>query len=296
MLDGLGIEFDHQKMLNGEQTPVFFGSALTNFGVRLFLDAFVDYAPGPASFELENGIIYPDYQEFTGFIFKIQANMNPKHRDSVAFLRICSCRFERGLSATHIQSGKTIRLQRPYKLFANEREVVDEAYPGEIIGLPNNGEFAIGDTLCTGEPVKFIPIPRFQPEHFAELHLLDISKQKQFLKGLRQLETEGAVQVLYNTNAMKRAPILAVVGLLQFDVVQARLENEYGVKTRLEVLNYTLARWIEGPEEVLASLPIRSDILLVHDSRDRLMMLFSSDFYLRYISEKYPQLHFESMG
>jgi peptide chain release factor 3 len=144
--------------------------------------------------------------------------------------------------------------------------------------------------------VKFAPIPRFEPEHFAELHLVDISKQKQFFKGLRQLETEGAVQVLYNSNAMKRAPILAVVGLLQFDVVQARLENEYGVKTRLEVLSYTLARWIEGPEDLLASLPIRSDILLVHDSRDRLMMLFSSDFYLRYTSEKYPQLHFESMG
>ncbi len=296
MLDGLGIEFDHAKVLKGEQTPVFFGSALTNFGVRLFLDAFVDYAPGPAPFELEDGIIYPDYPEFTGFIFKIQANMNPKHRDSVAFLRICSGRFERGLSATHSQSGKTVRLQRPYKLFANEREVVDEAYPGEIIGLPNNGEFAIGDTLCTGQAVKFSPIPRFQPEHFAELHLLDISKQKQFQKGLRQLETEGAVQVLYNNNAMKRAPILAVVGLLQFDVVRARLENEYGVKTRLEVLNYTLAHWIEGPEDVLSSLPIRSDILLAHDSRDRLMMLFSSDFYLRYISEKYPQLHFESMA
>ena len=296
MLDGLGIEFDHQRVLNGEQTPVFFGSALTNFGVRLFLDAFVDFAPGPAPFESEQGLIYPDYPEFTGFIFKIQANMNPKHRDSVAFLRICSGRFERGLSVTHSQSGKTFRLQRPYKLFANEREVVDEAYPGEIIGLPNNGDFAIGDTLCTGERVSFAPIPRFQPEHFAELHLLDISKQKQFLKGLHQLETEGAVQVLYNTNAMKRAPILAVVGILQFDVVQARLENEYGVKTRLEVLNYTLARWLEGPEDVLASLPIRSDVLLVRDWRDRLMMLFSSDFYLRYISEKYPQLHFESMA
>jgi peptide chain release factor 3 len=128
------------------------------------------------------------------------------------------------------------------------------------------------------------------------LHLLDISKQKQFLKGLSQLETEGAVQVLHNSNAMKRAPILAVVGLLQFDVVQARLENEYGVKTRLEVLDYSLARWLEGPEDIVASLPIRSDILLVRDSRQRLMMLFSSEFYLRYISEKYPQLHFESMG
>ena len=296
MLDGLGIEIDHEQILNGEQTPVFFGSALTNFGVRLFLDAFVDYAPGPAPYDLDDGVIYPDYPEFTGFIFKIQANMNPKHRDSVAFLRVCSGRFERGMPVLHTQSGKTVRLLRPYKLFANEREVVDDAFPGEIIGLPNSGDFSIGDTLCTGAPVKFAPIPRFQPEHFAELHLLDISKQKQFQKGLRQLETEGAVQVLYNENAMRRAPILAVVGLLQFDVVQARLENEYGVKTRLEVMNYTLARWLEGPDDILATLPIRSDIMVVRDSRDRLMMLFSSDFYLRYISEKYPQLHFEIMG
>lgn len=296
MLDGLGIEFDHARVLAGEQTPIFFGSALTNFGVRHFLDAFVKYAPGPSPFAIEDGVIHPDYPEFTGFIFKIQANMNPKHRDSVAFLRVCSGRFERGLSAFHPRSGKMIRLQRPYKLFANEREVVDEAYPGEIIGIPNNGEFAIGDTLCTGQPVVFTPIPRFQPEHFAELHLKDISKQKQFYKGLQQLETEGAVQVLYSVNAMKRAPILAVVGMLQFDVVQARLENEYTVKTRLESLPFTLARWVEGPPDVIESLPIRNDILLAHDSRDRLMMLFSSDFYIRYISEKYPQLHFESIG
>jgi peptide chain release factor 3 len=296
MLDGLGIEFDHARVLAGEQTPIFFGSALTNFGVRHFLDAFIEYAPVPAPFATLAGMIHPDYPEFTGFIFKIQANMNPKHRDSVAFLRVCSGRFERGLSALHPRSGKIVRLQRPYKLFANEREVVDEAFPGEIIGIPNHGEFAIGDTLCTGQPVEFVPIPRFQPEHFAELHLKDISKQKQFYKGLQQLETEGAVQILFSVNAMKRAPILAVVGLLQFDVVQTRLENEYNVKTRLEILPFTLARWVEGPPEVIQSLPIRNDVMLTHDSRERLMMLFSSDFYVRYISEKYPQLHFESKG
>ena len=296
MLDGLEINFDLPRVLAGEQTPVFFGSALTNFGVRLFLDAFVEYSPGPAPFAIQDGLIHPDHPEFSGFIFKIQANMNPKHRDSVAFLRVCSGRFERGLSALHPRSGKTVKLQRPYKLFANEREVVDEAYPGEIIGIPNNGEFAIGDTLCTGDPIEFLPIPRFQPEHFAELHLKDISKQKQFHKGLQQLETEGAVQVLYSTNAMRRAPILAVVGMLQFDVVQARLENEYNAKTRLEILPFTLARWVDGPQDVIQSLPIRSDVMLVHDSRDKLMMLFSSDFYIRYINEKYPQLHFEVVG
>lgn len=296
LLDGLGIDFDAEKFLAGQQTPVFFGSALTNFGVRLFLDAFVEHAPRPAAFDSDAGRVEPEHPHFTGFIFKIQANMNPKHRDSVAFLRVCSGRFERGLNAVHVQSGKTIRLQRPYRLFANEREVIDEAYPGDIIGLPNNGEFGIGDTLSANSAIHFAPIPRFQPEHFAELHNTDIGKQKQFIKGLRQLETEGAVQVLYNINALKRAPILAVVGQLQFDVVQARLENEYGVVTRLSMLPYTLAHWLEGPQEVIDSVPSRSDILLARDSRDRLMALLSSEFYIRYFGEKYPQLRFESMA
>ena len=293
LLDGLGMELDSDRVMAGEQTPVFFGSALTNFGVRLFLDAFVQFAPIPQAYPSANGSVYPEQQSFSGFIFKIQANMNPKHRDSVAFLRICSGKFERGLTATHSQSGKTVRLQRPYKLFANEREVIEDAYPGDILGLPNSGGFAIGDTLTTQAGVQFAAIPRFTPEHFALLHNRDISKQKQFQKGLHQLESEGAVQVLIDVNAFRREPILAVVGQLQFDVVRARLENEYNVPTSLEPLSYTIARLLTGPADVIDKLPMRSDILLVHDTQDRLVILFTSPFYLNYFSEKFPELHFE---
>jgi peptide chain release factor 3 len=290
LLDGLGISFNHERFLTEEQTPVFFGSALTNFGVRLFLDAFVNFAPPPQSFKTTNGPVNPDDKPFSGFIFKIQANMDPKHRDNVAFLRVCSGKFERGIPVIHTQSGKTVRLQRSYKLFANEREVIDDAYPGDILGLPNNGDFAIGDTLSTEKGVEYAPIPRFPPEHFALLHNKDIGKQKQFQKGLRQLESEGAVQVFYDTNAFRRAPILAVVGQLQFDVVSARLENEYNVPTHLERLPYVTARLVLGSEEVIEKLPSRTEVLLTRDTRDRLVALFDSPFYLRYYTEKYPEL------
>ncbi len=232
LLDEAGVVFDHESVLDEKQTPVFFGSAVTNFGVRLFLDTFVKYAPPPQPYQSDAGEVFPTAPDFSGFIFKIQANMNPKHRDSVAFLRICSGRFERGMNLIHAQSGKTLRLLRPYKPFANEREILDEAFPGDVLGIPNTGDFAIGDTLCSGSAIQFASIPRFQPEHFALLRNTDLSKQKQFAKGLQQLESEGAVQILYNINAFKREPILAVVGQLQFDVVQARLKSEYNVPTR----------------------------------------------------------------
>jgi peptide chain release factor 3 len=295
LLDALGMVFDHRRVLNEEQTPVFFGSALTNFGVRLFLEAFVAFAPPPQPYAGEAGLIQPEAPGFSGFIFKIQANMNPKHRDSVAFLRVCSGRFEKGMLATHAQTGNTVRLQRPYKLFANEREIIEEAFPGDVVGLPNNGAFAIGDTLCSGVPFKFASIPRFPPEHFALLRNTDIGKQKQFIKGLRQLESEGAVQVFYNTNAFKREPILAVVGQLQFEVVQARLELEYSVPTRLEPLPFVLARWVEGPLATIENLPARSEVLLARDAKEQLVMLFNAPFYLKYFSEKYPELIFKEI-
>jgi peptide chain release factor 3 len=193
LLDQVGVIFDHASVMNEQQTPVFFGSAVTNFGVRLFLDTFVKYAPTPQPYLSDAGVIFPESSEFSGFIFKIQANMNPKHRDSVAFMRICSGRFERGMDLTHAQTGKVIRLLRPYKLFASEREIIDEAFPGDVLGLPNSGDFAIGDTLCSGGQFRFASIPRFQPEHFALLRNTDLGKQKQFAKGLSQLESEGAV-------------------------------------------------------------------------------------------------------
>jgi len=293
LLDELGIVFDHQRLLNEQQTPVFFGSALTNFGVQLLLDAFVEFAPPPQAYISDVGPVYPERPEFSGFIFKIQANMNPLHRDSVAFLRVCSGRFERGMVAKHVQSGKAVRLQRPYKLFANEREIIEEAYPGDIVGLPNNAGFAIGDTISAGEMMRFASIPRFKPEHFALLRNTNLSKHKQFIRGLQQLESEGAVQVLYNINALKREPILAVVGQLQFNVVQARLDIEYCVSTKFELLPFTIARWVEGPETVINSLPVRSDVILARDTRNKFVLLTNSSFYLKFFSERFPELSFK---
>ena len=296
LLDGLGISFDRARLLEMKQTPVFFGSALTNFGVRLFLDSFIEHAPPPQPYVSEMRPVSPDRPDFSGYVFKIQANMNPRHRDSVAFIRVCSGRFERGLNAMHAQSGRAIRLMRPYKLFANEREIVDEAFPGDVVGIPNNGSLGIGDTLYVGEPVRFAPMPHFPPEHFALLKNSDLSKQKQFTKGLQQLEKEGGVQVFYNVNAFKREPILGVVGQLQFDVVQARLEMEYNVPTELERLPHTFGRWVEGSEKAFNSLPARTEVLLARDSKNRNVALFATPFLLKYYTEKYPEVIFKEMG
>ena len=294
LLDELA-EFDHDRVLAGEQTPVYFGSALTNFGVQLFLDDFVRYAPAPAAYPSSAGPIDPTQYEFSGFVFKIQANMDPRHRDSVAFLRICSGRFERNMSVVHPGTGKSLKLSRPYKFFADEREVVDEAYAGDIIGLPGNRDFNIGDTISAGNGFNFARIPRFAAEHFARLINVDVGKQKQFLKGIHQLETEGAMQVLYETDARKRDPILAVVGVLQFDVVQARLEGEYGVKTRLEMLPHQLSRFVEGPADQIERLPWRYSMMQTRDVDGQLVALFSSEHELNYYSDKFPEIQFNTI-
>ena len=296
LLDGLNIDFDAEMVLAGAQTPVYFGSALTNFGVRLFLDGFVTHAPPPQPYPSDAGPIRPGQPAFSGFVFKIQANMNPNHRDSVAFLRVVSGRFERDMTVTHASSGKSLRLPRPYRFFANEREVIEEAFPGDIVGLPSSGQFAIGDTLCAGAVFNFAPIPRFPPEHFALLRNTDIGKQKQFQRGLRQLETEGAMQVLFEADAAQRHPILAVVGRLQFEVVQARLEAEYGVKSILEPLPYKLARWLDGPPDAIDRLPWGHGLLRARDGRDRLVALFRSQFDLNYCLEKYPAVQYIELG
>ncbi len=294
LLDGLGIKFDHSKVLSEEQTPVFFGSALTNFGVRLFLDAFIELAPPPQPFESDQGLVSPADEGFSGFVFKIQANMNPKHRDSVAFVRICSGKFERGMEVIHTQTGKKFQIQRPYKIFANEREIIEDAYAGDVLGLPNTGGFGIGDTLYENKSIKFAPIPRFHPEHFAILRNLDLSKQKQFYKGLTQLENEGAVQVLFNIDAFKREPVIAVVGVLQFDVVQARLQAEYNVPTSFERLPIALARWVKGPETSILKVADRSNVHLFLDKDQEYVALFAEPFYLKWTSEKLPELTFET--
>jgi peptide chain release factor 3 len=288
--------FDEEATLAAEQTPVYFGSALTNFGVQLFLDDFVRFAPAPGAYGSDAGPVDPVEHPFSGFVFKIQANMDPRHRDSVSFLRICSGRFERSMTVRHPRDGAEIRLSRPYRFFADEREVIDEAYPGDIIGLPGGRrDFAIGDTLSSNGDFHFDPIPRFAPEHFARLVLTDIGKHKQFRKGLAQLETEGAMQVLLEADASKRDPILAVVGVLQFDVVRARLEAEYNVPTRLEPLPYSVARLVEGPAGAVESLPWTYGMLRTNDSDGRLVALFRSEFEVGYHAEKYPQITFKAV-
>jgi peptide chain release factor 3 len=288
--------FDEEATLAAEQTPVYFGSALTNFGVQLFLDDFVRIAPAPGAYGSDAGPVDPAEHPFSGFVFKIQANMDPRHRDSVSFLRICSGRFERSMTVRHPRDGGAIRLSRPYRFFADEREVIDEAYPGDIIGLPGGRrDFAIGDTLSSNGDIHFDPIPRFAPEHFARLVLTDIGKYKQFRKGLAQLETEGAMQVLLEADASKRDPILAVVGVLQFDVVRARLEAEYNVPTRLEPLPYGVARLVEGPPEAIESLPWTYGMLRTNDSDGRLVALFRSEFEVGYHAEKFPQITFKAV-
>ncbi|GAB4281066.1 MAG: peptide chain release factor 3 [Candidatus Promineifilaceae bacterium] len=291
LLDELA-EFDLEAVLAGRQTPVYFGSALTNFGVQLFLDDFVRYAPPPGAYPSDMGPVDPLLEEFTGFVFKIQANMDPRHRDSVAFVRVCSGRFERNMTVKQPRTGKTMKLARPYTFFADKREVIDEAYPGDIIGIPGSKDFAIGDTLTEKQTFHFAPIPRFPTEHFARLINLDVGKQKQFLKGIHQLETEGAMQVLYEADAQKRDPILAVVGVLQFEVVQARLENEYNVPTKLEPLPHQLSRWVEGPADQIEQLPWRYGMMRTKDKDGRLVALFSSQHEFQYYSNKYPDIQF----
>jgi peptide chain release factor 3 len=294
LLDELA-EFDAEAFRRGDQTMVYYGSALTNFGVQLFLDDFIDHAPSPSAYPSDAGAIDPYQEAFSGFVFKIQANMDPKHRDSVAFLRICSGRFERNAQVKHPRTGKILKLSRTYAFFAEQREVVDEAFAGDIIGLPGNREFNIGDTISSDKLLSFAAIPRFPAEHFARLVNLDVSKQKQFQKGIRQLETEGAMQVLHDADAQRRDPILAVVGVLQFEVVQARLETEYSVKTKLEPLPHRLCRWVDGPDAEIEKLPWRYGMLKTVDIDGRIVALFNSEHELNYYSEKYPALAFQNI-
>ncbi|MFO7678765.1 MAG: peptide chain release factor 3 [Chloroflexota bacterium] len=297
LLEELELVFDFGAFIRGEQTPVYFGSALTNFGVQLFLDDFVQYAPMPSAYPTNRDPIDPAEHEFSGFVFKIQANMDPKHRDSVAFVRICSGRFERNMVVNHARTGKTLRLPIPYTFFADERHVVEEAYAGDIIGLPGNRNFNIGDTLSVDKGFNFAPIPRFAAEHFARVINLDIGKQKQFLKGIHQLETEGAMQVLYEADAQRRDPIVAVVGVLQFEVVQARLENEYNVLVRMEMLPHQLCRFVEGSPELIDQLPWRfSGMMRTQDADGRLVGLFNSEHEFNYYKNKYPDIQFKEMS
>jgi len=296
LLDAAGEELDLEMVHAGELSPVFFGSAMTNFGVRPFLDAFLELAQRPTARSSSDGEVDPLRPEFSGFVFKLQANMDPRHRDRVAFVRVCSGKFEKDLAVRHARTGKTIRLSRPQKLFGQDREVVEEAYPGDVIGLNNPGMFAIGDTLYVGPKVEFEGIPCFTPELFAWLRNPNPSAFKSFRKGVNELREEGAVQVLYDTDLSKRDPILAAVGQLQLEVVQYRLENEYGVKTRLEPLEFTVARWVSGGWPALEAIGRVFNCKTVRDAWDRPVLLFRNTWNLQQLQEDHPSLELSAVA
>jgi len=288
LLDGAGESFDRSAMLAGTITPVFFGSAVTNFGVQLFLDSFVEMAPPPAA----RAGIPPENPEFSAFVFKIQANMDPRHRDRIAFVRVCSGRFERDMTVRNGRTGKDVRLSRAMRLFADERESLDAAYAGDVVGLANPGVFAIGDALYDGAPVEFAPIPAFAPEHFASVRSIDASGHKSFAKGIAQLREEGAVQVFYPLGSMRTEPVVGVVGELQFEVAKYRLESEYNVKTIFTRLPFSLARHVEGERSTLPSAQFPSNAKLVEDWDGRPAALFESEWSVRLAQEWNPNLRF----
>ncbi|YAF96550.1 MAG: peptide chain release factor 3 [Nodularia sp. CChRGM 3473] len=290
ILDGLGPTLDLEAVHQGKMTPVFFGSAMNNFGVELFLESFLKYALKPTPHESNQGEIPPTYPEFTGFVFKLQANMDPKHRDRIAFLRVCSGKFEKDMVVNHARTGKTVRLSHPQKLFAQERDTVEVAYAGDVVGLNNPGTFAIGDTVYIGEKLVYPSIPSFSPELFAYLKNADPTKYKNFNKGVSELQEEGAVQILQSTDESKRNPILAAVGQLQFEVVQFRLINEYGVETYLETLPYSVARWVTGGWAVLEKAGRLFNTFVVKDRWERPVLLFKNQWNLEQIVGEHPEL------
>jgi peptide chain release factor 3 len=288
LLEGAGEAFDREAMLRGATTPVFFGSAVTNFGVQLFLDEFIAMSPPPAP----RGGVDPAEGRFTGFVFKMQANMDPRHRDRVAFVRVCSGRFERDMIVRNERTGKDVRLARAMKLFADERESLETAYAGDVLGFANPGVFAIGDTLYEGAPVVFDPIPSFAPEHFGSIRSIDTSSYKSFGKGIAQLREEGAVQIFYPWGSTRTEPLLGVVGELQFEVAKYRLEAEYGVKTAFLALPYTLARRVQGDRDAAARAQLPSNAKLVEDWEGMPVALFENEWSVRLAREWNPVLVF----
>ncbi|MBD2188763.1 peptide chain release factor 3 [Pseudanabaena mucicola] len=290
LLDGIGVDLDLAAIHAGQLTPVFFGSAMNNFGVELFLEAFLEYALKPTIHNSDRGEIAPTHPEFTGFVFKLQANMDPKHRDRIAFLRVCSGKFEKDMVVTHARTGKQMRLSRPQKLFAQDRETVETAYAGDVVGLNNPGSFVIGDTVCVGSRLRYPEIPSFSPELFAYLRNTDPTKYKSFNKGVSELQEEGAVQILNSVDESKRDPVLAAVGQLQFEVVQFRLAQEYGVETYLDILPYSVARWVVDGWEALEKVGRLFNTFVVKDRWEQPVLLFRNDWNLDQIKSDHPDL------
>jgi peptide chain release factor 3 len=295
LLSLAGDAFDREKFIGGKLTPVFFGSALTNYGVEHFLRGFLELCPPPADRESDVGVVPAARADFAGFVFKIQANLDPRHRDRIAFVRICSGRFRRDMEVTHSRSGKKLRLRRAHKVFGQERETMDEAFPGDIIGLVNPGEFFLGDTICEGAPVNFEALPQFSPENFAVVRCKETDRRKQFDRGLKQLLEEGAIQVFTEPRAMRRDPVLGAVGVLQFDVVRFRLESEYNTATDIEWLPFKLARWIDADEELLRKLKLPYSSKLVQNQLGHYAVLFQSTWDADHAERENPKVQFTTI-
>jgi peptide chain release factor 3 len=291
LIEGVVNPFEMADFLKGSQTPVFFGSAINNFGVKELLDAFVEMAPPPGTRVAVSREVSPYEKSFSGFAFKIQANMNPAHRDRIAFVRICSGKFRRGMKVVHHRIGKEVALANATIFMAQDRDNVMEAFPGDIIGIHNHGTIKIGDTFSEKELLQFTGIPNFAPEHFRRVRLKNPMKAKHLQKGLAQLAEEGAVQVF--RPLMGNDYILGAVGVLQFDVTMARLKAEYGVDAIYEPVNYAVARWIEcGDQKKLAEFQKKNTANLATDSQGSLSYLTTSEFQLNYCMEEWPAVEF----
>lgn len=292
LLMAAGTAFDQQPFLDGSMTPVFFGSALTNLGVEHFLQAFLRLCPSPPDRSSDVGKVPSRREQFAGFVFKIQANLDPRHRDRVAFVRVCAGRFRRDMEVLHTRSGKSLRLRRALRVFGQERETMDEAFPGDIIGLVNPGEFHLGDTICEGEPINFEPLPQFPPECFAILRCRDTRRQKQFRKGLEQLLEEGAIQMFTDARAVRNDPLLAAVGELQFDVARFRLESEYDTETDLQWLPYKLARWLGYESDDVPNIILPYTAKMSRDQLGNYAALFQNQWDADYAARENPQVEF----
>ena len=291
LLEGAANAFDLGDFLKGSQTPVFFGSAINNFGVRELLDTFVEIAPGPLPRATATRVVSPQEEAFCGFIFKIQANMDPAHRDRIAFLRICAGRFRRGMRVHHHRIGKDILIANPIIFMAQDRAFVEEAWPGDIIGIHNHGTIKIGDTLTEKEPLRFTGIPNFAAEHFRRVLLKSPLKAKQLHKGLTQLVEEGAVQLF--RPLLGNEFILGAVGVLQFDVTMARLKHEYGVDAVYEPVGYATARWVHCDDRKrLAAFEKANARHLARDASGALAFLADGEWRLDFVGEQWPEVRF----
>jgi peptide chain release factor 3 len=292
LLESAGNPFDEERFRQGVVTPVFFGSAMNNFGLEPFLDQFVSLAQPPRVRQTSVGPLDPAAPTFSGFVFKIQANMDPQHRDRIAFLRICSGRFARGMDVHHVRTGKTLSLTRPVQFMAQERTLIDEAFSGDILGVWDPGVLRIGDSLVEGTPLEFEGIPRFSPEHFVRVRLDDPLKRKQLKKGLEQLSEEGAVQMFFDRQRVERDPILGAVGVLQFEIIEHRLAGEYRVRIGFDRLPFRYARWIEGEGVDLERFELPGRQTAVLDVEGRPLVLFENEWLMRRAEEENPKIRF----